>query len=240
MTKTISEGSKAASDISEEKYSAMITDNSLFLLEFHKLLSVISAYAHSEGTKEAVLNIRPFQKREEIETRFGQVQELRRISQQGNPLKLSAFSDISHFIKRARPEGAVLEAVELSAFVPVLSIASEILSQIMEDQELPFLRDLSVTLTGHPDILKRLRKSIDAEGNILDTASSLLSSLRGQKRRLENNIQKNLEEMTRDSRVAVFLQDDFITKRAGRWVIPVRMDSKGQVPGCRARCFQIR
>ena len=101
----------------------------------------------------------------------------------------------------------------------------------MGDQELPFLRDLADTLTGHPDILKRLRKSIDSEGNILDTASSLLSSLRGQKRRLENNIQKSLEEMTRDSRVAVFLQDDFITKRAGRWVIPVRMDSKGQVPG---------
>lgn len=59
----------------------------------------------------------------------------------------------------------------------------------------------------------------------------MLSSLRGQKRRLENNIQKSLEELTRDSRVAVFLQDDFITKRAGRWVIPVRMDSKGQVPG---------
>ncbi|MBS1234900.1 MAG: MutS2 family protein [Nitrospirae bacterium] len=209
----------------------MITDNSLCLLEFHKLLAVISAFAHSEGTKEAVLNIRPFQNREEIETRFGQIQEIRRISQENNPLKLSSFTDISYFIKRARPEGAVLEAVELSAFVPVLRIATELSAQIMEDPELPFLRELAGTLTAQHDILKRLGKSIDSEGNILDTASSLLASLRGQKRRIENSIQKSLEELTRDSRVSVFLQDDFITKRAGRWVIPVRMDSKGQVPG---------
>jgi len=209
----------------------MIKDDSLFLLEFHKLLTVISAFAYSEGTKEAVLSIRPFQNREEIERRFGQIQEIRRISQEDNALKLSAFSDISHFIRRARPEGAVLDAVELSAFVPVLTIAAELAVQIMEDPELSFLRDLAGSLTGHPDILKQLRKSIDAEGNILDTASALLSSLRGQKRRIENNIQKSLEEMARDSKVSVFLQDDFITKRAGRWVIPVRMDSKGQVPG---------
>ena len=218
----------------------MIKDNSLFLLEFNKLLTVISAFAHSEGTKEAVVNIRPFQRRKEIERRFGQVREIRRISQEDNALKLSEFSDISHLIRRARPEGAVLEAIELSAFVPVLSIASELAVQIMEDPELPFLRELAGGLTGHPDILKQLKKSIDAEGNILDTASALLSSLRGQKRRIENNIQKSLEEITRDSRVALFLQDDFITKRAGRWVIPVRMDSKGQVPGVGARCLQVR
>jgi DNA mismatch repair protein MutS2 len=209
----------------------MITGNSLLLLEFHKLLRIISAYAHSEGSKEAVLNIRPFRNREEIEERFGQIQEIRRISQEGNPLKLSAFSDITELIKRARPEGAVLEAIELSAFIPLLSIASEISAQIMENPELTFLGNLAGHLTGHPDFLRQLKKSIDAEGNILDSASPLLASLRSQKRRLEGGIQKRLEEMMRDSSVAVFLQDDFITKRAGRWVIPVRMDSKGQVQG---------
>ena len=73
----------------------MIKDNSLFLLEFHKLLTVISGFAHSEGTKEAVLNIRPFQRREEIERRFGQIQEIRRISQEGNAAE--AFSLFGYF-----------------------------------------------------------------------------------------------------------------------------------------------
>lgn len=209
----------------------MITDNTLSLLEFHKLLAKISVYANSEGTKEAVLKIRPFQNREEIEERFGQIQELRRLSQEGNHLKLSTFADILHLIRRAKPEGAVLEAIELSAFIPLLRIASEISEQVMENPELLFLRDIAGNLKGHPDILKGLKKSIDAEGNILDTASSLLASLRSRKRGIEAGIQRRLEEMMRDSRTAVFLQDDFITKRANRWVIPVRMDSKGQVPG---------
>ncbi|HXW69412.1 MAG TPA: Smr/MutS family protein, partial [Dissulfurispiraceae bacterium] len=42
---------------------------------------------------------------------------------------------------------------------------------------------------------------------------------------------KKLEDIVRDGDVSVFLQDDFITSRSGRWVIPVRMDSKGQVQG---------
>jgi DNA mismatch repair protein MutS2 len=209
----------------------MITDKSLFQLEFHKLLTIISGFAYSEATKEAVLNIRPFQAREEINVRFGRILEVRRISQENNPLRLSGFSDISNSLGRSRPEGSVLEGIELAAFVPVLSIASEISEQIMDEQELPFLYELAFHLTGQPDLLKRLKKSIDAEGKILDTASPLLSELRGRKRRLENSIHKTLEELMRDSRVGTFLQDDFITQRSGRWVIPVRMDSKGQVPG---------
>lgn len=209
----------------------MISDNSLNLLEFPKLLALISSYGNSEGTKEAVLRICPFQNKEEITTRFSQVQELRRLLQKGTPLAFHAFSDISQHIRRVRPEGSVLEAAELFAFIPVLSISSEIADQIQENPEVPFLKELAAALTSHPDMVKRLRKSIDSEGNILDTASSLLAELRAQKRRIENSIRKSLEDITRDSRVAVFLQDDFITKRAGRWVIPVRMDSKGQVAG---------
>ncbi|HEX8948511.1 MAG TPA: endonuclease MutS2, partial [Dissulfurispiraceae bacterium] len=63
------------------------------------------------------------------------------------------------------------------------------------------------------------------------TASHELADLRARVRKQEQRIRKRLDEMVRDESVAVFLQDDFITTRSGRWVIPVRMDSKGQVPG---------
>jgi len=113
----------------------------------------------------------------------------------------------------------------------VLHIASTISLQIKERFDLPFLRELTNHLTGHPDILSMINKSIDSEGNILDTASPILSELRSRIRRLEVRIIKKLEEIVRDNRLSIFLQDDFVTKRSGRWVIPVRMDSKGQVPG---------
>ncbi len=204
---------------------------SLHLPEFDKLLDVVSGYAKSDASKKAVLGIRPFLSREDIEKRQGQVADIMRMSQEGNPLRMARFADLSPLIGKAKPEGAVLEAQELAGFVPVLEIASEVSRQTGGRADLPYLSALARDLTGFPDLLRTLRRSVDSEGNILDTASALLSDLREETRRLEARITRKLEEITRDEKISLFLQDDFITKRSGRWVIPVRMDSKGQVAG---------
>ena len=65
----------------------------------------------------------------------------------------------------------------------------------------------------------------------MDSASTLLRETRRAKRSLAGRIRKKIEEIVRDSGIEKFLQDDFITQRSGRWVIPVRMDSKGMVKG---------
>jgi len=209
----------------------MITENSLNLLEFNKLLRIISGLANSDASEKYVLGILPFDNREKILKRLGQVQEIRRMSQDGDSLRLSRFSDISKLIAKVRPEGSVLDGPELSGFIPVLSIIAELSLQLGQTENTPFLKELSDRLTEFPNVMRILKKSLDSEGNILDTASALLSELRGRIRRQEGRIRKKLEEMVRDEGVSIFLQDDFITTRSGRWVIPVRMDSKGQVNG---------
>ncbi|MEW6585692.1 MAG: endonuclease MutS2 [Nitrospirota bacterium] len=209
----------------------MISQSCLELLEFHKLLRLISDLANSEASRLEALDIHPLNERHDIETRQSLISEFRKLAHEGAPLRLSHFSDITPHIGRIRPEGAILEAKELADFVPVLSIASAVSLQLIEREDLPFLKEAAKDLTGFPDILRTLQKSIDSEGNILDTASFLLADLRSRIRKLEFKIRKKLEEIVRDERISTFLQDDFVTQRSGRWVIPVRMDSKGQVPG---------
>jgi DNA mismatch repair protein MutS2 len=209
----------------------MINKETLKRLEFDKILGKIGGDANSGISRQSVLDILPLSTKDEIEKRFGQVEEIRRLDRAGVPLRLSRFGDILPVLDKARPESAVLDPLELVLFMPVFRILSAISTQMTYRTDIPLLRELASHVTGFPDILGPLEQSVDSEGNILDTASHLLFDLRTRKRNLTSRIRKRLEEIVRDDRIAVFLQDDFITQRGGRWVIPVRMDSKGQVAG---------
>jgi len=209
----------------------MIKKATLYALEFNKILRVVSQFSHSEITQKSILEICPLSSRETIEKRFGQIKEIRRLSQEGTPVRLSHFQDISGLIEKVRPDGGVLEPGELATFIPVFQMMRDISENVKINTAVPLLQELTAHVTGFPEIQDILERSLDSEGKILDAASSALSYFRRQIRGLERKIQKRLEEILRDRRIMPFLHDTFITKRTGRWVIPVRMDSKGQISG---------
>ncbi len=205
--------------------------NVLQILEFDKILEAISKFSNSDASKTYILSIIPFDNKEEIEKRFKQVQEILRLLHDGIPLKLSFFQDISKLIIKIRPEGTFLEPYEVLSILKVLKIIYSIILQLKDKDGIPSLKELTKHLTGFPEIINLIERTINNEGNILDNASSTLNKLRGQIRSIEGKIKKRLEEMVRDKRMVAFLQDNFISQRSGRWVIPVKMDSKGRVPG---------
>lgn len=209
----------------------MIPQNSLDSLEFNKLLELIAQYASSDASHRSILSIAPLDSKEEIEKRFSCIEEIRLLSQKGKPLNILPFKDVAPALQDVHPEDAVLEPLELVGIMDFLFTALGLAGQIKSDSVLYALNELAASLTGMPELFRMLKKSIDREGAVLDSASPMLSELRSQRKRLETKIRKRLEEITSDERVALFLQDSFITQRSGRWVVPVRMDSKGQVAG---------
>lgn len=209
----------------------MIKKDSLRLLEFEKILSFITGFANSDPSRETILNILPYPDREMLETQFGRIGEIRKLAQSRVPLSISPFEDITPLLEAVRPEGAVLDHHDLVILTPFFQVLSALAKQFAYRNDIPLLKDLAGDLSGFPHLLDRLETTLDFEGNILDSASPLLLELRGKKRSLTARIRKRLEEIIREPKVALFLQDEFVTQRGGRWVIPVRMDSKGMVAG---------
>ncbi len=209
----------------------MIAAETLNILEFDKVLVALASHARSDCGREALLGLRPLAERGVIETRFARVEELRHLSRIGAPLPLASFQDIRPALEQTRPKGAILAPAELADFIPPLGIMAAIARQLAYRTDIPELQSLAGDLRGFPAILDALVAAIGPDGELLDTASKLLYELRGRKRGLTARIRKRLEEIVRERQTAIFLQDDFITQRSGRWVIPVRMDSKGMVPG---------
>jgi DNA mismatch repair protein MutS2 len=209
----------------------MIRQETLRALEFDKILDAVSGFCMSAASGRSVLDLRPLRLKDEMEKRLGAVGEVRRLSVEGEPLAVSPFEDISGVLEEARPEGAVIEPGGLLAVMSVLGVMAAVSAQLGRRDDLGFLGEVAENLTGFPDILDAIERTVDSEGNVLDGASFELHDIRTRIRALDKKVTRRLEEIVRDGNITPFLQDEFITKRSGRWVIPVRMDAKGQVQG---------
>ncbi|NVN99721.1 MAG: Smr/MutS family protein [Geobacteraceae bacterium] len=201
------------------------------LLEFEKIIDSISMFAHSPATLPLITALAPLRSKIAAQSRFALLQEIRELSSSGVKLPLGHFEEISRVIELSRPQGSLLSTEELSVLIPFLKVSASINRLFSYRNDTPLLLEATCDISSFPEILEPLEHTIAPDGGILDTASNLLFNLRKNSRHLVGRIRKRLEEIVRERAVAIFLQDDFITQRNGRWVIPVRMDSKGMVPG---------
>jgi DNA mismatch repair protein MutS2 len=209
----------------------MIARETLKRLEFDKILAEVATRVHSDVTRLRLQASMPLGELEAIRLVSGRVAEIRTLAGLGIGLRLAPFEDIRPLLETLRPSGAFLAPQELLIFLPVLRVFSDIPRQLGPRDDIPLLMSLEPSLKPFADILEPLAASIDGDGSIMDSASPQLREIRRAKRSLSARIRKKIEEIVRDSNVEIFLQDDFITQRSGRWVIPVRMDSKGMVKG---------
>ncbi len=215
----------------------MIKEKALQDLDYFKVLEIIIEFSNSEATAKSIRQIYPAKSLKEALERLREFKEIKDYMDRGGELPLSSFPDISPLLQRASKEGVFFESWELTNFLKVLRVLDRI--SICTEELLNFpnlgkkIKDIlgSYLTVGQPYLLQKLENTVDEEGNILDTASTMLKYLRKQIKLTEERIREKLEELINRKEINIFLQDRFITKRKDRWVIPVRMDSKGQIKG---------
>ncbi|MBF0554035.1 MAG: Smr/MutS family protein [Nitrospirae bacterium] len=199
-------------------------------LEFHKILDMAMSYAATEGGKALLADTAPSSDIAEIRREIDHISEWRALFSEDKRPAIESFNDMLPLFAELRPDGSILEPLELREFIGLFESALN-LKRLSIEKNSPNIIGAVSQITGHAFIKRAIVKSIDSDGRITDEASPELSSVRKKLAAQEQRVKHILEKLLKRHALEPHIQDDFITIRNGRWVIPVRRDSRGQIPG---------
>ncbi len=142
--------------------------------------------------------------------------------------------DVREVVERAA-KGVRLQPGELLQILDML-VAARTLRRAFRrlpevDARFPHLGDFSDHLIEIPDLEAEIGRAIGPRGDVLDTASPDLGRIRRDVRVAQNRLMERLNSLVHGGKYATVLQDSIITTRDGRYVVPVRSDARGQLPG---------
>lgn len=209
-----------------------MNQHSLKVLEFDKICEFLKAFAVSPGGKRQCETLMPSHQQKTVRTLLQETTEMRQEIEMQGSLPLNGIHDIKRAVERSRIQKFYLEPKDLLHIYSTLETADttkKYFSGLEETRLLLFQITQGIIPLRHITI--RIQKSISAQGEILDNASPHLAETRIRIKKLRLNIIRTLEQLIRDEDISYAFQDDFITLRNNRYVIPVRSDSKSIVPG---------
>ncbi|MDR0881940.1 MAG: Smr/MutS family protein [Candidatus Adiutrix sp.] len=204
-----------------------IDDNTLYLLEYEAALAWLSEETHSEAGRLAALALTPDLAPEEILRSWSLIAEGREVLNLGDHLDLSEHIDLTEILEPLKVEGARLGVEELRAVGFEARTARAARSFFAGPEIGPGLADLAAGLTSRPELIEALERTIGPDGEILDTASPELARLRLEQAATRQGITSRLTSLIHDDSFRHLLQDDLITTRSERFVVPVRAGAAG-------------
>ena len=205
-------------------------EKSLNKLELDKVLEQLAECAGSEIGKESCRRLRPVSDLEEVQILLDQTTAASDLcTRKGNP-SFSGVTDVSAALERA-DRGGSLQPVELLRIAGVLRCARNIKSYCDEAEKATVLDPLFQSLTPNKYLEDRISGAILSEEEIADSASPALADIRRHMRIQAGKIKDGLQKIISSPAYAKYLRDPIITIRGGRYVVPVKSEHKGDVPG---------
>ena len=206
-------------------------EKSLRTLELPRVLQLLSDRAVSAEAKERALRVSPETEAEEVLRLLDQTDAARQmIGQRGAP-SFSGVKPVGEALDRA-DRGGSLNTRELLRIADLLTAARRAKEYFNDDAaEKTAIDHLFLSLHGNHFLEDKIKRCIPDEDTIADAASPELADIRRHMRAAQAKSRQILQKIISSPSYAKVLQETIITQRDGRFVVPVKAEQKGNLPG---------
>lgn len=211
-------------------------NSSAQVLEFGTLRDVLGGYAASDLGRARVAAMTPSTDREWMERQHQLTAEIREFRRVGGNFDFNGLNDISKLLEKSRISGAALETLEIRDVVTAVDRAAEWREIAFNPpqgmrSEWPAVRGLSSGVADFTAFLRGFRNKILQDGTLDDRASPELASIRREVEKQRRLIQQSLQSHLRRLSEGGAAQEELVTLRGERFVIPVKAEHKRRVQG---------
>jgi len=209
--------------------STLIQAETLELLEWPRLCQHLATFAATKLGVAAALNLQIPETQAQTAELKAQTEEAYQLeSRPGAALSFEGIQDIGSALQRAELQG-LLGGEELLAIATTLAGARQLRRIVDSATDVPILKELASQLRTYPEIEQEIHRCIDDRAQVADRATPKLAGIRVQMRQLRDRIYQILQGILQRQSNAV--QEQVITQRSSRFVIPVKAPQKDAIPG---------
>ena len=203
-------------------------------LDYQKIKELLKEELFTFSGREHLKNLEPSSDFAMVLKWQKETTEMKNILEKlSSPPFIPLENDIREEIKQAQIQDSILTQKSLFYIARMLEcfhLTKEFLEKLPTEQY-PLIREKGANLKLFRILEKTIKDSINEELQIIDDASPLLKKIRQKISSIERKIKERLENIIKDPQNRLIIQDDIITIRQGRYVIPVKQQEKGKFPG---------
>jgi len=201
------------------------------LLELPRVLDRIASFSTTPMGADGVRALTPSDSLDALEREHARVAEALRLLAESPDIAIGPLADPRAAFAVAAVPGSHLEPIALVGILDLLRSLERVRRALAAREDLPILRAIVEKVVLLPSLAALLARTVDAEGRVLDTASPALARIRREIETTRETIRARLESRMKALADDGVLQERVITIRGGRFVLPVKIEAKGRVPG---------
>ncbi|MCL4505863.1 MAG: endonuclease MutS2 [Chloroflexi bacterium] len=200
-------------------------------LELPKILERVANYCSFTPSAELVRALTPATDPVEVRRRLAETTQARAALEANDNLTVGGAHDVRGAVVHAA-RGGLLEPQELLDIRDTLVSGKNVQRMLSRMAGLyPDLSAITNAIEPRNELVDEISRCIDEKGEVRDSASPALGDIRRRVRAVHDRLMQKLQRIVADGNSSTYLQEAIITQRGGRYVIPVKSDFKGRIPG---------